>query len=423
MISKDKKCAVIQRSISLILIIATILSLMLTASAETVIAANGAKVYQSASESAASVSIPEGMQLDVVAEKNGWLMVQRAGVSAFIPKASTISVVDCNNASGYVTEASAMYKKYGSSAKYGTLPVGTEVKVAAVAGDWAYVQYGGYRGFVKKAALSTKKPVTEAPETAAPETTVPETDANQVVTGNARAYAAVAGAKVYKSYSTSSKVICTLPLNTAVRVTAMAGEWCRVTYRGYNAYMLKSDLAATLQEISTPTIGTSPSEDAADQGGKLDTSAPSNADVSDSSAKPASGRILEMDWWDSDIQNIFARGTVATITDVATGISWKEVRKGGTNHADVQPCTAEDTAAMKAACGKWSWDRRAIIVTINGVNYAASMNCKPHGSGSIKNNNFDGHHCIHFTNSRTHSGNKVCSLHQAAIQVALKAKL
>jgi hypothetical protein len=47
----------------------------------------------------------------------------------------------------------------------------------------------------------------------------------------------------------------------------------------------------------------------------------------------------------------------------------------------------------------------------------------PHGSGSIKNNNFDGHHCIHFTNSRGHSSNKVCSLHQAAIQKALSAKL
>ena len=138
-----------------------------------------------------------------------------------------------------------------------------------------------------------------------------------------------------------------------------------------------------------------------------------------STATPASGKSVEMDWWTSDIQSIFSRGTTAVITDVSTGISWKERRTGGTNHADVQPVTAADTAAMKKACGSWSWERRAIWVSINGKKYAASMNCMPHGSGSITNNDFDGHHCIHFTNSRTHGSNKVCPLHQAAIKKAL----
>ena len=142
-----------------------------------------------------------------------------------------------------------------------------------------------------------------------------------------------------------------------------------------------------------------------------------------SSVEPATGTAIEMDWWTSDIQKIFSRGTTAVITDVATGIAWRETRSGGTNHADVQPTTAADTAAMKRAVGSWSWNRRAIFVTINGVNYAASMNCMPHGSDSIASNNFDGHHCIHFTNSRTHSSNKVCSLHQAAIKKAAAASL
>ena len=176
-----------------------------------------------------------------------------------------------------------------------------------------------------------------------------------------------------------------------------------------------------LEDASAPA--TNPSEDAADNGNKVSTTVPESADLGKSSTTPAKGTAKEMDWWTSDIQQIFARGTTATITDVATGIAWKEMRKGGTNHADVQPLTAADTAAMKAAVGKWSWDRRAIFVTINGVNYAASMNCKPHGSGSITNNNFDGHHCIYFTNSRGHSSNKICSLHQAAIKKALAAKL
>ena len=153
--------------------------------------------------------------------------------------------------------------------------------------------------------------------------------------------------------------------------------------------------------------------------------AESNTSTGSSSgtAVAAKGTAIEMDWWTSNIQTIFARGVTATITDVDTGLAWKEVRRGGTNHADVQPCTAADTANMKKACGSWSWARRAIFVTINGVNYAASMNCMPHGSGAIKDNNFDGHHCIHFTNSRTHGSNKVCPLHQAAIKKAASTTL
>ena len=133
---------------------------------------------------------------------------------------------------------------------------------------------------------------------------------------------------------------------------------------------------------------------------------------------------VSMDWWKSDIQKIFAKGVTATITDVDTRLQWQEQRRGGTNHADVQPLTAADTAKLKKAYGgKWSWKRRAIIVTIGGKHYAASMNGMPHGGSSIKNNNFDGHHCIHFTNSRTHCSNKVCPNHQAAIKKACAATI
>ena len=142
-----------------------------------------------------------------------------------------------------------------------------------------------------------------------------------------------------------------------------------------------------------------------------------------SSCAPAHGTAQKMDWWTSDIQKIFAKGVTATITDVATGISWKEIRKAGHNHADVQPCTAADTRAFKKACKKWSWDHRAIFVTINGVNYAASMNCQPHGGSSIRFNNFPGHHCIHFTNSRLHNTNKISPYHQKQIEIAAKATL
>lgn len=134
------------------------------------------------------------------------------------------------------------------------------------------------------------------------------------------------------------------------------------------------------------------------------------------------GRARTMDWWTSDIQKIFAVGVVATITDVDTGISWKEKRFAGKNHADIQPLTKADTAKLKKVYGHWSWKRRAVFVTINGENYAASIHGMPHG-GSNLNNNFPGHHCCHFLNSRTHGSNKVDANHQKMVAKAAKAKL
>ena len=400
-----------------ILVMLTLTMLMMTACAgalaETVLATQAMKVYQLPSTTSKAMTIPAGTFMEKTAEKKGWLRVERAGVTAYVPAGSVTEVTDCGEAEGYVSEDAPMYKSWGKSSKYGTLRAGTKLTVYAVAGDWAYVKYAGKKGFVRKDALSTEKPAQQ-------ETQKEENDV--VITKGTVAYVANEGAKVYKSYSTSSKVLGSLPTNTKLGVGAVSGDWAFVGLNGFYGFMKLSDLSKS--KVAEPDLpATSPSEDAADTGSKVSTTVPESADDGVSNAVPATGTAKAMDWWTSDIQKIFARGTTATITDVATGIAWKEIRKGGTNHADVQPLTAADTAAMKAAVGSWSWNRRAIFVTINGVNYAASMNCMPHGSGSIQNNNFDGHHCIHFTNSRGHSSNKVCSLHQAAIQKALAATL
>ena len=156
--------------------------------------------------------------------------------------------------------------------------------------------------------------------------------------------------------------------------------------------------------------------------GKTTISSSSSSSSSGSSSSSKSGVILA-DWWTSDIQKVYSRGTIATVTDVKTGISWKVKRRGGTNHADTEPLTAEDTAKMKKAYGgSWSWNRRAIWVTVNGKTYAASQNGMPHAVYSITDNNFNGHFCIHFLNSRTHTGNRLDSAHQSCVKAAYSAE-
>jgi LysM repeat protein len=131
-----------------------------------------------------------------------------------------------------------------------------------------------------------------------------------------------------------------------------------------------------------------------------------------------------LDWF-KEVQYIFDKEDEAVETDVDTGKSFNVKRLYGRNHADAEPLTPEDTKIMKEIYGgKWSWDRRAIIVTVYDENkkaerkIAASMNGMPHGGESITDNGFRGQFCIHFKNSRTHSGNRLDSGHQKAVKKA-----
>jgi len=128
-----------------------------------------------------------------------------------------------------------------------------------------------------------------------------------------------------------------------------------------------------------------------------------------------------LDWFNGG-SNIIPKGAVITVKDVSTGKTFKVKRWSGANHLDGEPLTAADTATMKQIYGgSWSWTRRAILVMYNGHVYAASMNGMPHGTTTISNNNFNGHFCIHFYNSRTHETNKVDSAHQSAVRRAMNA--
>ena len=116
---------------------------------------------------------------------------------------------------------------------------------------------------------------------------------------------------------------------------------------------------------------------------------------------------------------LFNVGATATITDVATGLKFRVKRLGGGNHADAEPLTSEDTAIMRRIYGgSWSWNTRAIIVSVGGRSIAASMNGMPHSIQTIYNNSFNGHFCIHFLNSRTHNTNSVCPNHQSMVRRA-----
>lgn len=151
----------------------------------------------------------------------------------------------------------------------------------------------------------------------------------------------------------------------------------------------------------------------------------------------------DLDWF-SKVSNIFYRGCDAVVIDVDTGKSFKVRRTFGTNHADVEPLTKEDSQIIKSIWGgKWSWERRAVVVKVGDTYIAGSMTAFPHagvdsqpavklvsgrsggyGKGqnldAVKNNGVDGHMDIHFLNSKTHGTNVMQKSHQDMVKKSAK---
>ena len=133
------------------------------------------------------------------------------------------------------------------------------------------------------------------------------------------------------------------------------------------------------------------------------------------SQKDGFGQLLDWEFasWILDTHN------KAVLQDLASGKKFEVRRLGGSNHADVEPLTANDTVVMKDIYGgQWSWERRAVLVYVAGKVIAGSMAGMPHDIKTINDNNFPGHFDLHFLNSRTHYDNTVDPAHQVMVQKA-----
>ncbi|KXG77883.1 hypothetical protein AN619_03370 [Thermotalea metallivorans] len=147
-----------------------------------------------------------------------------------------------------------------------------------------------------------------------------------------------------------------------------------------------------------------------------------------------------LDWW-SQVSKMIQRNDVLKIEDVETGKTFRVMVTAGTNHADVEPLTKEDTSVIKDIWGGFRWDRRPVLVYAGDRVIAGSMTAMPHAgvdglpggqtvsnrSGGygrgynfdfVKDNGMDGHIDLHFKNSLRHKDDKQDPKHQQAVQKA-----
>lgn len=277
------------------------------------------------------------------------------------------------------------------------------------------------------------------------------------LTATAAMYKVAKGCRIYTSVGKGSKVFATLKKGDTVTVEAVKGKWAQVKKSGKTGYVQKVFLKKTRQKVASKksAAGTRRSsmrsiQNRLNQKGYLDASAvtgKNNASTMKAlrifqmmnglratgkansitvrklmspSAKKR-GRVNYDSWSKCGISRHLKDGSCATVVDMATGRRFAIRRVGGSEHLDVEPKRASDTAILKKLYGgNWSWDSRAILLIAGGRYYAAAMNSMPHGAQISRSNNYPGHLCIHLKDSRTHGTNLTNPEHQANIRKVIQ---
>ena len=112
---------------------------------------------------------------------------------------------------------------------------------------------------------------------------------------------------------------------------------------------------------------------------------------------PAASSVKLLHWANSVKPSLNSNSVVLVFDPVSKyAFNIKSLSLG--RHFDSEPLTAEDTKYMNAAFGGvTTWTPKPVWVKLpSGTWTLATMHNVPHLSGSVSNNNFDGHLCIHF---------------------------
>ena len=139
-----------------------------------------------------------------------------------------------------------------------------------------------------------------------------------------------------------------------------------------------------------------------------------------SATKPSAGRVQYANWYDK-IKAVARKYPYVTIYDFSTGISWQGHIISLGAHADYEPVTANDTAKLLKAFGGNTWTPKAVwVVFSDGSVYLGSTHSMPHDTYHIKDNNFNGHSCIHFprTQEQVAAIGPYATKHQETIDAA-----
>ncbi len=429
-------------------------------------------------DSASHFQLAMGTKVTVTGETGDYYQVTYAGLKGYIRKdclsfakvtpgtvvTPTPTATAYGFRDGYISKDNVNFRQMPSadSAAHCQLAMGTKVTVTGETGDYYQVTYGGLNGFIRKDCLSFVKVTPKATSTPTPAPTP---------YGSKVAYVSQVNVYFRKGPSTESDSYCQLALGTQVTVLGESGRFYQVLCDGNIGYIMKNCLSFNLvTPRATPSPTPVPTEYAPRTGYISEENVyfrkqPSPDDyytqlayatqvtvtgesgnyykvtysgytgyirkdclsftqvtpkASVTTPPPSVTYVTEsLDWFGKG-KNLFSSGATVQVKDCKTGKIWTCRVLYGSNHLDLEPLTAADTAAMTAAYGgNITYVRRPVLVKYEGHVYAGSIYGVAHGDQTIIDNNFDGQFCIHFTGSKTHGTDRVDADHQAAVQEAM----
>ena len=190
------------------------------------------------------------------------------------------------------------------------------------------------------------------------------------------------------------------------------GIFGSITFGAVKAFQRNKKLAVdgiagkqTLGALEKACGGGSSSPTAAPAATPAPTAAPAPTATPDPGADeinpPISGpslSSLSLLHWFNDVKPSLSSGQHLLIYDPASGLSWTLRVLARGRHCDAEPLTITDTRTMvKAFGGVHTWNQKAVCVKLpDGRWTIGSTHDMPHQSGTIKDNGFNGHLCVHF---------------------------
>ena len=139
-----------------------------------------------------------------------------------------------------------------------------------------------------------------------------------------------------------------------------------------------------------------------------------NIPIGTSQVKDGAVKGEAMVW--SDVKAALSVGSSYLVTDYNTGSTFYLQYAGGENHAEMEVRDSQSSAAVREVFGgEFNFSKRAVTVTINGKQIAASLQGWPHGSDTIPSTDMNGHLCLYFDGSLSHVGSLPDAEHQELV--------
>ena len=258
------------------------------------------------------MKLNKGDKVEYISSSGNWSKVRYNEKEGYISNTyiKSVSTTSTSTDIRQITGNSVNFRK-GPGTNYSVIKSfnkGTKVEFISKENDWVKVNYNGTVGYVFSKYVSDKA------------NTDDNTYITKYVTGNS--------VNVRTGPSTSYTSIMKLNKGNKVEYISSSGNWSKIMYNGKTGYMSSQYLSTT-----NPIDNTKPE---------------------------TQGEVLFPDWF-KEGKDILVRDDYAsnlnnafTVEDYNTGKKFKLIRTGGTNHADVEPLTAADTATMKSIWGGFS---------------------------------------------------------------------